>query len=322
MATTITTTLPTVCFTSDIPDIACTTDASAVTFSVKINTLELYGVTLYPYEGVAVLHDIRPIVENYMRQQGVGYALVALFANEAFRVVHCVFSSNKLSLVATDFVYTRLLTTLPARLTTVGTPQLVHWYHSIGSYNVEIVASILTSSGVTTQRLYGATREYTAIGLDAVGLSSQIQIAYTDTLLSYVVSVNDNHNTLSATFYVSRQEPALVLQFRNSFNLIEYAVLWGTVTEVQEVEQSFGSLPRSIEPYNKSVTQTFEFVSAPLDNATTRWLGELLASDYILLNEEPIIITQSQLEVSEADDADSVLTFTYRYKTRRPYLSV
>lgn len=317
--TTITTGIPDICFSWEIPDIVCETDDEKVSVSLYDSHHGIvYSTVLYSSNGRVIFRDIRPIIENYLKNCSVPFEEFSVFAGNADDEINfaCIYCHYSLPVTAQEYLPQSFLSTVNSKLTTLSTSEYIHFYHEAKSYNVRVVGYIQEEDNeVSTLTLQEYTLQYDTNGIATI-IVKDLSTLVDKSICAYVVFVDN----LSYAFYITERKPSISLLFRNCFGLPETVNLYGSITEKQEIDRSIGMTCRMIEAYDDEPEIKYEFTSALMSENQVRWIKQLLSSHEVLHGERPIIITDSKYEISNADDAEYSISFTFQYKDRRPLL--
>lgn len=128
----------------------------------------------------------------------------------------------------------------------------------------------------------------------------------------------------SRTYYIMEGSADMTLQYRNMFNAIDYTAVKCKSTEKLDAEISTAVCNGKLIAYDINNTVSYEVQTAELSESAAKVLMHILCSHDVCLrirdSWEKIIITERTYEISNADDENYSVKFTYRFAKSRPMI--
>lgn len=310
--------------TSDIPDsINISSQDDQITVTVYHGTTQIFTTDLYPYNGKAQLVNLREIIEDYMRENGLQCGTfsvnVSSDADQAttgdFIAVYC---NYKIPNRSADFFEIHFLTTRTSFLIHPDETQALSWYQNETPDDSNVYTEFLvkTDEGMKTYKKMDRPDNGT-FETDYIvpqKLFETLQKEQTDavgTLLSMTV----HRGKRTITFYITNETPDHSFLFRNCFNCIEYAHLYAATTLKADVDRSEATCNGTTQFYDQQTTHTHEVNVTTLSLEHALWLTQLMESHEVKDNAtaKPILITDITAEISDETNAVNKLKFSWRY---------
>ena len=334
MSLSINTQFPSLCLSADLPEsvsFSSQDEDSSASVSVIVDNETVFTTTLYAFGHDMVLHDIRSIIEDAIRENNNSTASCRITATDGSDTVQTsaflvIFSQFSIPQPATFLLQHFLTTRRSFRITRSGT-QPLSWFSRQGEQvNAWIEATVMPSNATTP----------------IVVLLNQTNIRPTsDTVYQYDVNVADIQTQVSTrgrllafkivrglrgiNFYVTDEQPALSVSFLNAFNLPELAEIFGTMKMIQETESNEAVCGRKRILFDRNDRHNFEIETTVLSYDEAKWLRQLLASRFITVpvngTQKEILVDSSQIEISDDNNAANRLKFTYHYANDIQYHS-
>lgn len=327
-------------FTSAIPtQITITTDSNtAVTVTVEIEGASGFTTTLYPYDGKAVFHDLRSIIEqSLLASNNRQYAAVILSAKQgdaSASTSECVFIFSRLALSATGLTFTpdQFLTTAQSFLLPRSATQYLSFFATSACTSDDYTDCVVRPSDGSmpkTVRVSDGTNTVQANSLYTFSVSPaslQEKVKDDGTLLAFTV----HRGGRSKTFYLTDNALDISLLLLNEFLAPEYVHLHAVTKTKLSLDRSFATSQGSLSFYDDNSADEYETESAMLTPYEAKRLSRLLLSPTIKvsLNDNasrtssllthtytPIIITDLSSEISDAHNATNTLKFQWKYRT-------
>ncbi|MBR5688481.1 MAG: hypothetical protein IKX36_11095 [Prevotella sp.] len=325
--TTIITDIPTIVTTAELPDnIEIAIDGASAEVFVMTGAVPIFQTTLFAYEGMITLYDLRAIMEEYLQSNSHTMAIANIWVND--EAAEETFMSNDIYVVYSDFLIQdttsffarHFLTTRSSfRINRQGA-QTLSWLaaagESVGGYIDAVSLDAERNAIVTRIEEYTESSEFPSV-CEAMMNVPEIQAQVTGTLVSFTV----HRGSRSMTFYVTDETPDLVIAFRNAFNVEEIAELYAVTTTKQKVEHSEANCQRNRIFYDRRTEHSYEVETAALPYEEAVWLQQLFASHHIMKDGREILITESESEISDSDSETNRHKFTYKFARNEQTLS-
>lgn len=325
-------------FSSDIRDVELQTDATKVAIALSADGTTLFSTTLFAFDGVVTVYNLREIVEIYMLEKGISLAMFCLEysanggADSGSANLNVVYCSHIMPISAADYASKSFLTTLQAKRTYPNSTEYLPITHGISEFDVNAHCVYITPSGEvlsTTITLW--TVEYEENGVDTLIIKyNDIMLALTqglfdvDRLLAYTINIGQRY----ITYYVHAATPDVIFTFRNCFNALESVALFGVTTTKTKIERSIASISSVDSFYDRSTEKDYELQTAPLTTEEGAWIEQLLESQKVYIgttqdisniNSLPVVlITDSSCEINDSNADLPRVKFTWRYADKLP----
>ena len=250
MSVVLNTQLGSLMFTSQIPDIDLTTsdDNEAVVMIVSGGT-SIFSATHIPFAKSITVHDIRSVIEYYMRQ-----------GNHALRGFELRVKHNG-----------NFLTTMEGKLTSPGATEFLYYHKpafSKESVRLRVVASVYDEEPRVFQQIVQQAQST----IDTV---ARVEITHNKMLDAVEANgwVREHIKVLACsvqvgarafTYYVQEAEPNLTLYFRNAFNCFECCELFAVTTHKPKVERQVAVTNRISTFYNQQNEKQYQVETSGL----------------------------------------------------------
>lgn len=326
-------------FSSDILNVELQTDATKVVITLSADGTTLFSTTLFAFDGVVTVYNLREIVEIYMLEKGVSLAMFCLEysanggADSGSANLNVVYCSHIMPISAADYSSKFFLTSLQSKRTYPNSVEYLPIIHGISEFDVDAHCVFATSSGEvlsTTITLW--TTEYEENGVDTLIIKyNDIVLALSqdrfdvDRLLAYTINIGQRH----MTYYVHAVNPAVAFTFRNCFNALESVALFGITTTKTKIERSIASISSGDSFYDQSTEKDYEFQTAPLTTEEGALIEQLFESQKVYIgttqnvsniNSLPVVlITDSSCEITDSNADLPRVKFTWRYADKLPH---
>ena len=328
-------------FTASLPtQITITTDSdAAIDISVEIEGATGFSTVLYPYNGKAVFHDLRSIVEQTMLADTRPFLSVILFAEQGTESTNtpeciCIYSRLAVSQSGLAFTSQHFLTTAQSFLLPRSATQHLS-YFSPNAYEADDYTDCVVrphdGSMPKTVRVSEGTFTVKANDIYSVLVSPQSlqeQVATDGTLLAFTI----HRGSRSKTFYLTDTAPNLTLQLLNEFLVPEYIHLHCITKTKLSLDRSLATSQGSLSFYDDTSADEYESETAMLTPYEARRLSRLLLSSTIkaaltdigtslpisIPNSQspiPIIVTDLTSDISDAHNATNTVKFKWKYRT-------
>ena len=353
MSLLLATTLPTYVFTSQIPDVHITTTYTQVTATLTVGGTTVHTTTLYPYNGHAVLTDLRSIIEETLLARELCFAAARITVtagdnitatSPTFYAIYCAHSLPT-NLSAEEYLRTHFLTTrqdytLPRQdnslsgtagaLTFTGLAFpgetltlraiIVVEHTERDSYELQTVTSTLSEQSYEALSTFSLSITYDSILTRASGIVQEVGRVLAFTIWAGSRSLN---------IFCTDNTPDLSFLFRNPFGIYETLALTAVTRQQLEKTASTAILARKLSLYDISLDGTYKTEVANLTFSQSATLLQLYASPGIRLidpalddfNDYPEVLIESlDCNPSDTDDGLQTATLEWRFADRRPRL--
>ena len=347
MSVTLNTQLENLMFSSQIPDLDLTTsDDNEAVVSIVSGGATVFSATHIPYQRNIIVHDIRSVVEYYMRQGSHALRSFTLRAKhngstQTLATFQAVYLEQHFTGDTEEFLRNNFLTTMEGKLMAPGATEFLYYYkkaYSQESVRFRVVASVYDEEprvfqyspqmSINTNDSISKVEVNMKVMLDAVESHGWVREHIRPLACSVQVGAR------SFTFYVQDCEPNLTLYFRNAFNCFECCALQAVTTHKPKVDRSIAVTNRISTFYNQQNEKLYEVETSGLTMEQARWIEQLFYSHDVRMATKrtdfsqgytpqgmPIVlITEPTCEISDADGELNTVKFTYQYQDRRTYL--
>ena len=334
-------------FSSQIPDIDLTTsdDNEAVVMIVSGGT-SIFSATHIPYQRNITIHDIRSVIEYYMRQgkhalRGFELRVKHNGVFQSLATFQAVYLEQHFTGDIEEFLRNNFLTTMEGKLMSPGATEFLYYHKaafSKESIRLRVVASVYDEE----PRVYMQIIQSDISTIDTIARIEITHKKMLDAVESHgwnrdhikVLACSVQVGSRSFTFYVQDCEPNLTLYFRNAFNCFECCALQAVTTHKPKVERSIAVTNRISTFYNQQNEKLYEVETSGLTMEQARWIEQLFYSHDVRMATKrtdfsqgytpqgmPIVlITEPTCEISDADGELNTVKFTYQYQDRRTVL--
>ncbi len=317
--TSIITEIPSTITTAQLPDIIefYVSEDSADVY-VMNGVTPIFEITLFAHDGKLTFYDLRSIVEEYMRSSLNPVMRCSLWINE--EGAEGTYSMDDVIIVHSDFAIGNIDSFLAKHFLTTrssfriyrGGSQTLSWLpmeNEQPSAYTDAVSLDADGNAIVTRVPEDAeTTEFPSVAQKVIDVQ-EIQAQVPGKLVSFTV----HRGSRSMTFYVTDETPDIIFTFRNAFNCIEAAEIFAATTRKQKVERSEAHIMRETMFYDQEAQTSFEVETTALPYEEAVWLNQLFASHAVTKDERAILITSSESEISDADNATNRHKFTYRF---------
>lgn len=336
MATSLITEIPTFVYSSQLRDIRLATDLDRLIVALNDGETEVYRTTLYAFDGVVSIYDIRNVVELYMLDNDRSFTAFTFYyfdtdGNELGTFnLNTVYCSHIMGVEAGIFASYNFLTTLSSRRTSPHSTEYLSVLHEVGQGEMKAYCVFIDGGGNTS----AAVITLWGLGYDDIGVDT-ILIRYddilqklteegyiVDKLLAYTITWGSR----SFTFYVHDFIPDVTFTFRNCFNVHETVSFSAVTTSKTKVDRSVAVARSLCSFYDQTTTKEYEVQSSALTMAEAEWIEQLfmshcvrlgMASDSELL--PVVLITDSSCEISDSNADLNRVKFSWQFQDKAPH---
>ena len=340
---------------SQIGEVGIAVDGTSVdvTLTATIGQLTILSERYYAYGGNVTLYDIGSLIEAEMRGSGLSFATFTLTVGNGTAVHDTVTLSvlycdrYTLCTNAEVFLAENFLTTLQYRRIAPGDTLSLDFFAKAGE---SLQASVTVRFRKVGSEVVWPPAHFTlnnvqtasATGVFQLNISQDYfisQFATSNLTKGFeweVVAMDVSVGQRAATLYVDRSLDALrdTFLFRNAFNVWDAATLPAVTNAKTAVDRSTAVVNGTSSFYNQKVTKTYETEIGPLTSDECAWLDQLATSHWVMrfvanpcedsdpVLFAPVLITDSDFEVSDTDEKPNSVKLTWRYADNRPAVAL
>ena len=313
-------------FTSDIPDVAISTDdgSEATLVTITCDGDQVLREQLWPVGGTITLMALGELLEPYARKRLV--TTVTINAQSPHgggtqsATATALYARVDVGVSAQEFYDGYFLTILQGpKLTAMGRLELL-WYY--GSEAATVTAEYTDGTTATMAAVMAtATSEYSCI--DA---SPDHYVQAGKQLAGYTVNAGNRSQSFDIDF--RHPDCAPILEFYNSFGVWELLYCTGTHKVNPAYKRETARIGGRLRTYKIEETRNFEGDTGILTPAMAAWADELFRSGEVYVVNvyggdvssrdagKEVVITESKSEVTNEDDNLPHFSFTYQYSQR------
>lgn len=318
MATTMTTAIGPLLWSSDIPELEFSTDAEELSVTVVVGTDVLLDIVQSAYNNKVKVWNVRDVVERYLLHNHLATALVNITVTpsgdsantvSSFTVVYCSKSSKS---SVSQWCSLNFLTTARYKVLTAGMVDTLYFFaEAAGPLQIMYHVTTLTPSNeVRVVDVDGETVTAPALSVISVPLDLS---ALEEEVESDVIGVAVRVGGRVLNYYRVEPSPTAGFVFYNCFNVPELVSLSCSTTSKVKDDRKVARVSRRSVLYNALKRTSYEVVTSPMRLDLARWLEELSTSVRTWLSDgTPIVITEYEVELSDDHAAANVIKFTWQ----------
>lgn len=337
MATTMTTILPAHCMSSQLPDIEFSTSAAKLIVALydTTNNTRFLQVTLTAVSGMVTLTEVREAVEQRMADSDQRRLALQVqwrendtdsWSSTPVRVHYCDlnFDGDADTWMLTHFLTTQSWKPMPLD----GRTEMLHLYHPTAGEQVTFAMQAMCrlADGTVTPITLSQSSSIVATD-DVIGytwtlqdVETQVEQQIEEAADILAISVMAGQRTMN---YYRTLQPDLVLRFRNCFNVDEWAAINCATRRKVKDDRDTAMVGRRAVRYGRGRAVEYETETAPLMMAHALWLDQALTSPKTWLADgTPIVITDSDISVTDDRAALNTVKFTWRRADGRAHIVV
>lgn len=336
MATNLITEIPTFVYSSHLRDIRLGTDLDRLIVALNDGETEVYRTTLYAFDGVVYIYDIRNVVELYMLDNDRCFTAFTFYYFDAdgnelgtFNL-NTVYCTHIMDVEVGIFASYNFLSTLSSKHTFPHSTEYLSVMHGQERGDMTALCVYENGDGSTISSVITLfDLEYDDIGIDTI-LIRYDDILYklteqgyiVDKLLAYSITWGDR----SFTFYVHNFIPDVTFTFRNCFNVLETVSFSAVTTSKTKVDRSVAVARSLYSFYDQTTTKEYEVQSSALTMDEAEWIEQLfishcvrfgVASDFDSLS--VVLITDSSCEISDSNADLNRVKFSWQFQDKVPH---
>lgn len=320
--------------TSQLPEkLEVNTDCTSIGVAIDLQDVRAYESTMYPYNGVVTVNDLRSIVETAMKANGFGVRIMSIEVwaegenTTMLDDIAVVYSTLKPSVASETFLRNNFL--MSSKSILVPRSETIDlYYFNNGAFQDQITAYINYApmdnpDDVRTYTWNGGSTNHTYQEnyLKHVNLGYALFQGYlylqTNTLYRIISATYKMGNKSYSIFFTEEGEP-MAFQFVNAFGCREMAFVYGKETRKTEAEHSEAVLGRRTVYYDDKVKVTHEVETAPITYNQAMALNQLLTSPEVKRKLDStrmpeVLLSDLGSEISTSDKDEIKLKFSWRY---------
>ena len=318
-------------FTSAFDRVEVETDLPKVSVTIIDGEQRtVYDTTLYAYGGKVVICDLATVFEHHMEAHDMAFTFMWLrvadpsdLRTQATMTYGTFYGRHRYCGSVTEWVDRHFLNASPAKVSFVGSTELLNWWYPGGSLVREHRTIVYEANGeqLTAETVTLLERQNsTSVRQSVVDYNAMLQSLGASRILSVSVA----HGERMATIYYTHA-PVMAFLFRNAYNTLEVATVQGMTKRKAETDRSLASCNRRVSLYNKRDKYSFEVETAPMPLERVTLLEQLCTSHKVWMytnGAEPVdrfrvVITDHTIEVSDSDDKLQTVKFTFQFEDSR-----
>lgn len=340
----IQTTLPSLVFSCNIPTvIRVNTDMAILNFVLKNakKHKEVISLTLDAYNGSIEIYDLRSVIEQYMKDNGIAYAKFSLeserieegdgytFDSITFGVLYC---SHSMNCTASEYTSRFFFSTIQQKLTYPNVEECICFF-SPSSQTVKVDYTIIVDDGESVRPIYKSEEMNTSEGINSLPMSYYgiAQKADIDTAEYIILSASVTIGERDYTLFYSQSAPSVDFYFRNMFNIFEHCPISAKTICKTNTERSVASINGINSFYDQKDSQENAVETQPLSQGMAQWISQLCISPHVYIapeyvsdtsNMKEVLITESTVEVADDNEELNVVKFTWKDVDGKPSFSI
>lgn len=331
MAISVITDIPIFVLSSQLREVKFSTDLDKIVVAVYDGETKLYSTTIYPFDGVASVFDLRTVIELYMRKKDRSYTAFTVYFSDIYDNdtgsfnLNTIYCSLSLPIEAGIFASYSFLTTLSSKRTCPHSTELLSFLHGQEDETLRAYCTFVDDNNTTSSVCIDIERIITSdidvktfvIKYDDI-VSLLVDNGYSvDKLNAYSIVLGNR----SFTYYVVDAIPDVSFTFKNCFNLPETVLLNAVTTTKSKVQRSIAMAKSKYSFYDQTTEKTYEVQSSPLTEQESQWIEQLamsldvrkgVADDFSAL--PSVLITESTIEMADSNTELNRIKFTWRYE--------
>ena len=320
-------------YTSDIPTLNYSTDYDKLCVSVYKATAEydvIFTTDLCAVDGKVNIYDIRPLVEQFMRDKGMTYLEFNIDVENkggeevlitAFKVLYCRYSPSELAGNLGRFHFLTSQGSKVVHYESCFEEELCFFEEKGKEVCIEETVLYTSVNGELQTKRYNYSYVVENSGaefawIDFYDIWSDVGGDEGAVLHSVTYRVNDR----MFTYYLEFKEADILFGFNNAFNVRETMTLCGKTTTVLKRDKNEAVCGGVTQYYDCTYEKLYEFESERLTPVQMQWVEEMLTSDAVYYNNATsyrVIITDFTYEVADDDTEKFIAKFTWKYADNR-----
>lgn len=315
----IITSLPTIVTTADLPDaIDIAIDGASAELFVMAFSQPIFQTTLFSYNGLITLYDLRSVMEDYLLSSETPLAAIQIWVNDS--AATSTFYSSEIYVLYSQFSIPNSDTFFRHRFLTTRTSFGIHRSGSQYISYLALMDEHMDSYTETVTRSNDGTISVNRIGATTSNYHFPQVISQTVNVEDIAQQVSGqllaftiHRGQRSLTFYVTDEDPDLRLSFRNAFNTLEIAEIFAATTVKQKINRSEANILHTSSFYDQTNETSYEVETSALPYEDALWLNQLISSQHVMKDNRDILITDSDSEISDSAAATNRHKFTYKF---------
>lgn len=298
-------------------------ESAEVEVAIEVDSEEVFSVILSATDYKVYLYDIRSIIEDAIRENDEAFGDCDISVTEngsssgtgGFTVV---LSDMDIPNAAT-WLQSHFLTTRISQCIAADGRQCLSFFANQGEQITYIIdATVRQANGyISTVRWTERNAETASRGQysEVINVADIVtHFAQDGQVLAFTVQ---RGAARLMKFFIVDIMPQLTLLFSNNFNVWEYAYLNAATVQKRKLEAGEAVSIRHRMKFDLEIEEEFEVETALLSLQEAHWLAQMLTSRYIAKlmpdgSTKPILV-DGETEISDSDDAQNRLKFSYIY---------
>ncbi len=320
--------------TSQLPEkLEISTDRTSIGVTIYLQNVCAYESTMYPYNGVVTVNDLRSIVETTMKANGFGVKIMSIEVwaegenTQMLDDIAVVYSTLKPSVTSEEFLRNNFL--MSSKSILVPRSETIDlYYFNNGAFQDQITAHInytllnnpdnvmtYTWNGGSTNHTYQENYlKHVSLGYNYFQIQMYIQTG----MMYRIISVIYEMGNKSYSIFFTEDGNPMAFQFVNAFGCREMAFVYGKEAIKTETEHAEAVLGRKTVYYDDKVKVTHEVETAPMTYNQAMAMNQLLTSPEVKrrLNNTrmpEVLLSDLGSEISTSDKDEIKLKFSWRY---------
>ena len=353
MAATLITHIDALLFSSQIPDLVITlTDDNEAEVCIESRDTTIFSAVHFPYGRTITIHDLRSVIEYYLRDRNLSLDEFALRvthadATQTLATFKVLYLEQHFTGDIGEFLRNNFLTTMAGKLTSPQATEFLNFFIGAGEQE-EIHYQVVASINGGEPHVFQVVENLSTAQEDRI---HKVEITYEVMMglvenpaqgrpreLITIHAYSVHAGARAFTFYVRHDEPTVSLYFRNAYNCYERCDLQAVTTHKPKVDRSIAVTNRISTFYNQQNEKEYEVETSGLTMEQARWIEQLFYSHDVRMatkrtdfeddggqNYNPqympiVLITDFTCEIHDRDGELNSVKFTFQYSDRRPLL--
>lgn len=300
------------------------------TVSVIINNEDVYSTTLAQHNGMVKFYGLCDIIARHMENlelptPAVSFKVRVVSGNTTLQTdeVYVIYDSYKpANTTAKDFIDAHFLTSRSYIEVPRSAPCVIYMMVTQSGFTPFIEALFKQHGETATVRV--TLEQITAqapciVSLDIAPatvklLADQQQETDCGTIISYSIYAGERRMSV----FVRKENPEIIFNFRNAFNVTEQAYIYGSSKLITAIERKEAVCMKRKTFYDESVTRKHEVTTEALSLETANWLNELFISKIITTKvgdnlEAVVLISDITSEISDSQEDVNRHKFSWEF---------
>lgn len=330
-----------ICLSSSLPDrFTLTQVGNTAQCTVSLDGTDIYSTTLYADNGTAVFYDLRSLVENHMRSNGMTFASFCFEARyedntmEVMEDLTIVYSAIKHSMESDEvflkgnFLSTRRNYTVPRN------KDMVIGFFADGDEQIDVhVDCRFMNNGEVMAFEYQeqiTSREEPAYYFVDMRWAYVASMCFSQggSNLGTLVAATVRAGERSKTVFYTEERTSLSFLFRNAFNVQEYIHITAKETMKTDISRKEAVCQGMTSFYDESIERWHSMETCHLTEDEALWFNEFLTSHDISLLLEgtdmrlPVIVSDITSEINFSPSEQKRMKFSWKFADNNDWRSI